>query len=105
MGCESMNYYIYLAIYFCVGIFQDFLLTLNWRFVAKEKEIPAAVASFITTIVSMIVLYNIITQIDSEKSIVAIIVYSFGIGVGTFLAMKLKIQKDGAKHKFNKIEW
>jgi uncharacterized protein YebE (UPF0316 family) len=92
-----MNYYLYLAIYFFVGIIQDFLLTLNWRFVAKEKNLPAAFSSFFTTVVSMLVLYNILTQIDSEKSIVAIIVYSLGIGVGTFLAMKLRIQKDKSK--------
>ena len=85
-----MNYY-YLIIYFVVGIIQDFLLTLNWRYVAKEKVFPAVFFSFMTTVMSMIVLYNILTQIDAQRSLIAILVYASGIGTGTFLGMKLHL--------------
>lgn len=78
-------------IYFIVGIVQDFLTTLNWRYVAKEKVRPAMLFSFLTTAVGMIVFYNIVTRLDPNKSILAIIIYSLGITTGTFLAMKFKI--------------
>lgn len=83
--------YYYLIFYFLAGIIQDFLVTLNWRFIAKERAIPAAIFSVSVTIVSMLVLYNIITQLDKERSIVAIAIYALGIGTGTILGMKTKI--------------
>lgn len=89
MSPNNMDYY--LIIYFFAGIFQDFLLTLNWRFIVKEKVILAAIFSFLTTVVTMVVLYNILTRLDSQRSIIAIIVYALGIGIGTILAMKAKI--------------
>ena len=88
---------IYLIAYFLAGVLQDFLLTLNWRFVAKEKIIPASFFSFIVTVVSMIVLYNILTDIDSQQSILAIVIYSLGIAAGTFLGMKMNIEKKDQK--------
>ena len=81
---------LYLIVYFLAGILQDFLLTLNWRFVAKDKVWPASIYSFLTTVVSLLVLYNILTRLDSERSLIAILVYAFGIGTGTFLGMKVK---------------
>jgi uncharacterized protein YebE (UPF0316 family) len=78
-------------IYFFVGIIQDFLLTLNWRYVAKERPLPAVAFSFLTTAVSMLVFYNILTQLDSEKSVVAMLIYSIGVGTGTYIGMKFKI--------------
>jgi uncharacterized protein YebE (UPF0316 family) len=86
-----MNWYINLIIYFLVGIVQDFLLTLNWRYVAKDKPLPAVLFSFLTTVVSWLVFYNILTGLDSQKSVLAIIIYSIGVGSGTFLAMKFKL--------------
>lgn len=80
-----------LIIYFAVGIVQDFLLTLNWRYVAKDKALPAVSFSFLTTVVSWLVFYNILTGLDSRQSIVAIIIYSLGVATGTYLAMKFKI--------------
>ncbi|MDD4271874.1 MAG: DUF5698 domain-containing protein [Patescibacteria group bacterium] len=73
------------------GVLQDFLLTLNWRFINKERALAAAFFSFAVTVVTMLVLYNILTQLDKQRSIVAIIVYALGIGVGTILGMKTKI--------------
>lgn len=84
-----MNYY--LILYFFAGVLQDFLLTLNWRFINKEKAVHAAFFSFAVTVVTMLVLYNILTQLDKQRSIVAIIVYALGIGIGTILGMKTKI--------------
>jgi len=79
-------------IYFLAGVLQDFLLTLNWRFMAKDKAILASLFSFLTTIISFVVLYNILTRLDQERSIIAIVIYSFGIATGTFLGMKTKIR-------------
>lgn len=84
-----MDYY--LILYLLAGVLQDFLLTLNWRFINKERVIPAAFFSFAVTVVTMLVLYNILTQLDKQRSIIAIIVYALGIGIGTILGMKTKI--------------
>ena len=79
---------IELLVYFVAGVVQDYLLTLNWRFVAKEKAFLATVFSFLTAVVSLIVLYSILTRLDANRSLVAITVYALGIAVGTFIAMK-----------------
>jgi uncharacterized protein YebE (UPF0316 family) len=79
-----------LIIYFIVGVAQDFFFTLNTRYTAKDKVFLAVLFSFLTILTSMLVLYNILVQLDAEKSIIAIIVYSFGIAAGTYLAMKFK---------------
>ena len=83
-------YYLTLLIYYFVGIVQDFLFTLNTKYVAKDKIALAVVSSFLTVVVNMLVLYNIINNLDAEKSVVSIIVYCFGIATGTFVAMKSK---------------
>lgn len=82
---------IKLIIYFIVGVIQDFFFTLNSRYIAKDKIVPAVIFSLLTVLMSMLVLYNILNELDPEKSIISIIIYSFGIAMGTFLAMKLKI--------------
>ena len=78
-----------LVIYFIVGVVQDFFFTMNFKFVAKEKVLPAVFFSFLTVLMNTLVLYNILSEIDSEKSILAIVVYSCGIAVGTYVAMKM----------------
>ncbi len=77
-----------LLLYYVVGVVQDFLLTLNWRYVAKDKVVPAAVFSFFVTVLSLLVLYNILTRLDETRSILAIGVYSLGVATGTFLGMR-----------------
>ncbi len=84
----------WLIIYFFAGVLQDFLFTLNLRYVAKSKVFFAVLTSFLVTVVSLLVLYNILTNLDSQRSIVAIIVYALGIAFGTFLAMKFKIKEE-----------
>jgi hypothetical protein len=81
---------LYLILYFLAGVLQDFLVTLNWRYVSKEKIFPAVIFSFLATIVSFTVVYNIVTALDPNKSLVAIIVYSLGVGAGTLLGMKFQ---------------
>jgi hypothetical protein len=87
-----MDYYIIL--YFLAGILQDFLLTLNWRFIAKHKILPATGLSFAVTIVTLLVLYNILAHLDEQRSLIAIVVYAAGVATGTFLGMKFKFGFD-----------
>ena len=86
-----MDFYLSLLIYFLVGIISDFVVTLNWRYVAKDKTFPAVASSFIATLIGWLVFYNILTGLDSEKSILAIIIYSLGVAAGTFWGMKFKV--------------
>jgi uncharacterized protein YebE (UPF0316 family) len=81
---------LFLILYFLAGVLQDFLVTLNWRYVSKEKVFPAVIFSFLATIVSFTVVYNIVTALDPNKSLVAIVVYSLGVGAGTLLGMKFQ---------------
>jgi len=82
---------MYLIIFFVVGIVQDFVVTLNWRFIAKEKIFLASIFSFLTTVITLGVLYSILARLDESRSIPAIIVYALGVAAGTFIAMKVKI--------------
>ena len=66
-------------------------MTLNWRFVSKDRAIHASFYSFLASLISFVVLYDILRRLDSERSITAIVVYSLGIAAGTFLGTKLKI--------------
>lgn len=81
---------VFLIIYFLAGIIQDFLVTLNWRYVSTDKVVPAVTFSFLATIVSFTVLYDIVTKLDPKNSLLAIVTYSLGVGVGTLLGMKFK---------------
>lgn len=83
-----MDYY--LVLYFLVGVLQDILFTLNVRFVAVRKALPASIFSFLVTVVNLFVIYNIITKLSAERGFMAIIIYALGIGTGTLLATKLK---------------
>ena len=85
-----MDYY--LLIYFFAGVLQDFVFTLNLRFVNKEKIFPAVITSFLITLISLFVLYNILTRLDSQRTLLAIITYAAGIATGTYLAMKFKVK-------------
>jgi hypothetical protein len=85
---------IWLIIYFFAGVLQDFLATLNVRYIAKNKILASMLSSFLMTVVGLLVLYNILTSLDSERSIIAIIIYALGITGGTFLAMKFKIKEE-----------
>ena len=83
-----MNYF--LILYFLAGVLEDFLVTVDLRLIAEKKVIPATLVSFIATLIGLFILYNILTKLDSDRSIAAIITYAAGIATGTFLGMKLK---------------
>ncbi|KPJ54785.1 hypothetical protein AMJ47_03510 [Parcubacteria bacterium DG_72] len=82
--------YYYLLIFYLAGLLQDFLTVLWVRFISEGKTLPAVVLSFITVLISLLVIYNIITQLEAQKSTPAIIVYALGFATGTFFAMKIK---------------
>ena len=82
---------MYLLVYFLAGVLQDFLFTMNLRYVAKNKVLLAMLVSFLVTVVNMIALYNILTQLNPNETMSAILFYAFGITAGTFLAMKFKV--------------
>lgn len=81
----------YFLLYFLGGLVQDVLLTLNIRFIAKDKVWSAVISSFIVTVVGMFVLYDLITRLDKERSLLAVLFYAGGIATGTLLAMKMKL--------------
>ena len=83
-----------LGIYFLAGAVQNFLFILGIRFVAKDKAFLASVFSFLVTIVSLFALYSILSRLDAQRSIVAIIIYGFGFAVGTYLATKFKLEEN-----------
>jgi uncharacterized protein YebE (UPF0316 family) len=85
------NLFFQLGIYFLAGILLDFLITINQRYVIKDKILLAMSTSFFITIMSTIVLYSILSSLDPQRSIPAIIVYASGVAIGTLLAMKSKV--------------
>lgn len=87
----------YLFVYFFVGVLQDFLVTMNWKYVAKNKILPAVSFSFLTTLVNMVSLYDILTRLDQQNSLFAIVVYATGISMGTLLAMVIDKPKKSKK--------
>ncbi len=86
--------YITLILYFLAGVVQDFFFTLNSKYIAKEKVLMAVLFSFLTILMSMLVLYNILNDLDSSRSLLSIIVYSVGIACGTYIAMKIPSPKN-----------
>jgi len=86
-----MNIVLLFIVYFFAGVIQDFLFTINLRFVSKDRIFLSVATSFLTVVVSMLALYNIVTQLDPSNGVAAIIVYCLGVAFGTYLAMKFKI--------------
>lgn len=82
----------YLIIYFLIGVLQDFIWTLNMRYITKDRTILAGLSSFVGTVLTMIVLYQILTRLEETRGIFAIISYALGIGIGTVLGMRMKIK-------------
>lgn len=75
-------------IYFLVGVIQDIILTLNWRYISENRATASAISAFMSAFISLIVLYNIITTLTNGRNFLAIIVYASGIGVGTYIAIR-----------------
>lgn len=70
---------------------QNFLFTLNTRFIAKDSVVLAVTTSFLATVVTMLVIYDVLTRLDSQESIIDIVTYALGISTGTFFAVKFKL--------------
>lgn len=83
----------YLILYFVAGIVQDFLFTLNVRAIDERRTFLAALTSFFTVFVGMVILYNIISRLNAEQSLMAIGVYCLGIALGTALGMKYHLKR------------
>lgn len=86
-----MDYF--LILYFFAGATQNFLFILNMRFVQRGRAFSASIFSFLVSMLSVWVLYDIITRINQSQGIIAIVIYSFGFAVGSFVAMKLKLRE------------
>jgi len=84
-----MNYYI--IIYFFVGLLQDFLIALYYRLVTKNAGLSAGALSTLITIINLAVIYTILVKFSSETSILAILAYALGNGVGTYIGVKSKL--------------
>ena len=80
--------------FFLVGIIQDILATYYYQTIAKEYSWRAGIFSMIVTLVNLVILYEIITGIETQ-ALSVIFVYAFGNGVGTFIVIK--------KHVFRKV--
>ena len=91
-----------LTIYFFAGVVQDFFFTLNSKYIAQNKVLPAVIFSFLTVLMNMLVLYNILSELDSQRGLLSIIVYSFGIAFGTYVALNfdMKFKKNKMLIKF-----
>jgi uncharacterized protein YebE (UPF0316 family) len=75
-------------IYFGAGILQDIVITFYYRFVAAQKAFLSATFSFITTLISLTILYEVLTNLTPQSGIWLIISYALGNGVGAYLAVK-----------------
>jgi len=82
----------YFVLYFVAGVVQDFLFTVNIRAIDEHRTFLAALTSFFTVFVGMVILYNIISRLNSEQSLFAIGVYCLGIAVGTAFGMKYRMR-------------
>ena len=89
-----------LFLYFAVGVLQDILWTFNVKAVSERKVWRASTYSFLTTIMSFFVFYDILEKLDTTSGMIAIFVYALGVSVGTYFAMEYeKIFKIGrARH-------
>lgn len=63
------------------------------RFVHRERALLVGLFSFLVSMLSVWVLYDIITRIGQARGMIAIVIYSLGFAAGSFTAMKLKLEK------------
>jgi len=74
-------------IFFLVGIFQDIFITYYLQTVAKEYAWRAAILSTLVTLINLVVLYKILTDIENQV-LSMILAYAIGNGVGTIIVIK-----------------
>jgi uncharacterized protein YebE (UPF0316 family) len=87
-----MNFVIQHMIFFAVGFLQDLLITFYYQSIAKEYSGKAAVLSVVVTLVNLLVLYEILTGLESQV-ISVIMAYAVGNGVGTYYVVNRQKKK------------
>lgn len=79
------------AVFLLVGVVLAFSSPLEIEWIAEQRAIAASILGFFWQATSLTVLYTILKGIEGDGGISgAIIVYSFGIAIGTFLAIKIR---------------
>jgi hypothetical protein len=78
-----LNYFIF----FSIGVFQDIFITYYYQTIVKEYAYKAAFFSASVTLINLVVLYQILTGIESQAFSI-ILVYAIGNGFGTFLVIR-----------------
>jgi hypothetical protein len=82
------------TIFFFVGIVLAFSSTLEIEWISEQRAVAASTLRFFWQAASLTVLYTILENIKGDGGISRpILIYSFGIAIGTFLAIKLKKTK------------
>jgi hypothetical protein len=93
----TMNFIVQHALFFAVGFVQDLLITFYYQAVARDNSEKSAVLSVIVTLVNVIVLYEILTGIES-RVISVIVAYALGNGVGTYYVVNRQKSKNDVIH-------
>ncbi len=75
------------ALFFGIGIFQDLLITYYYQMIVKEFPWRASLLSTMVTLVNILVLYEILSGIETQVLSV-VLAYAAGNGVGTFFVMQ-----------------
>ena len=86
-----MDYF--LILYFLGGIIQDFLFTLSLRLVNREMPWRAASVAFLDNFVSVGILYSILRKFDSERTLLAIVIYSFRNSLRSLFGHEIEISE------------
>ena len=84
-----MNTYF---LYSIAGVFSSLLFTLQIRSMDHDKRVAASLISFVVTVLNLGILYAIFTNL---QGIAGIMSYAVGVGIGTFIAMRLKVRYNG----------
>ena len=82
-------------IYFFAGVLHHILFTLQIRSVDHDRKVAASISAFLVAVLSLAVLYNIFTHLQGTQGMIGIVSYAAGIGMGSFVAMKIRIRYKG----------
>jgi hypothetical protein len=77
------------------GLLSSTLNTLAMRFISKGDALYASIMAFTTTMVSILVLVNIVNTGGGAMW------YALGVACGTFGAIKLEMKRGVQKHSSN----
>ncbi len=74
-------------VFFLVGVVQDLFITYYYQTISKGQAWKAGFLSTAITIISLLILYEILSGIENEV-ISIILAYAVGNGVGTIIVIK-----------------